>query len=765
MLLPGGRRRRAGTPRAWTGSSAASTVERRRRARSAPRPPPPRTPRAASRAAAAGADRRAAAPCPPPSTPAPSRRTDLRETRAAAEPAAAAAAASVPRPTPRRPGRSTSTPIRRMWPDVLEPGQGQQRRATWTLRREHAPGASARRQAADAGDQPTDGLLADASAAAGTTRSSAQALIDVLGVDGQVDRASGRGQRASPLGRRADRRRPSDPSRTGPRSPRPTGPQRRPGPADEPARRAARAGRDGPAEPAPRHAPEHGAVTPSSAGGRSAPSWRPGPSRRPGSPDEPASGRPRPGRRRPDGPGRRSSSCSAAGSSTTPDRVAGPVGAVDAADRHTQPVGSPTVYEGVVQDLIDELGRLPGVGPKSAQRIAFHLLAADPVDVRRLVARPDRGQGQGAVLPRPAATSPRTTQCRICRDPRRDLHRALRRRGAQGRRRDRETREFRGRYHVLGGAISPIEGIGPDDLRIRELMPRLADGVVTELILATDPNLEGEATATYLARLVKPMGLRVTRLASRAAGRRRPRVRRRGHPRPRVRRKAAARCLTTGSRPSWPRTPRREARRLPGRRCHRDRRRVQPADGRCPCCCSRSPRCSLAGARLGAISDVVPADAVRARRRPRPRRRPAARRRWPTLLEGIDEYADVFDPCVAGRASSTARISDDLADVAADAGPRAAALPRPAAPTRRCGGGSSPTCPTGAPRRERPAPCVGRGHRGSIRRGRHASRLSTPCRATVVADARRPRAPCDDGPGDVAAGSVGVSPGILAPAP
>jgi len=171
------------------------------------------------------------------------------------------------------------------------------------------------------------------------------------------------------------------------------------------------------------------------------------------------------------------------------------------------------VYEGVVQDLIDELGRLPGVGPKSAQRIAFHLLAADPVDVRRLV------QALTEVKERVrfctiCGNVTEEDECRICRDPRREVATICVVEEPKDVVAIEKTREFRGRYHVLGGAISPIEGIGPDDLRVRELMVRLADGTVTELILATDPNLEGEATATYLARLVKPMGLRVTRLAS-----------------------------------------------------------------------------------------------------------------------------------------------------------------------------------------------------------------------------------------------------------
>jgi recombination protein RecR len=171
------------------------------------------------------------------------------------------------------------------------------------------------------------------------------------------------------------------------------------------------------------------------------------------------------------------------------------------------------VYEGVVQDLIDELGRLPNVGPKSAQRIAFHLLAADAADVRRLA----QVLLEVKDKVRFCATCGNVAEddaCRICLDPRRDQSVICVVEEPKDVVAVEKTREFRGRYHVLGGAISPIEGVGPDDLRVRELMTRLADGTVTELILATDPNLEGEATATYLARLVKPMGLRVTRLAS-----------------------------------------------------------------------------------------------------------------------------------------------------------------------------------------------------------------------------------------------------------
>jgi recombination protein RecR len=171
------------------------------------------------------------------------------------------------------------------------------------------------------------------------------------------------------------------------------------------------------------------------------------------------------------------------------------------------------MYEGIVQDLIDELGRLPGVGPKSAQRIAFHLLAADPVDVKKLAEVLLEVKAKVRFC-RICGNVAEADECRICQDPRRDLAVICVVEESKDVVAVERTREFRGRYHVLGGAISPIEGIGPDDLRVKELMTRLADGTVTELIIATDPNLEGEATATYLARLVKPMGLTVSRLAS-----------------------------------------------------------------------------------------------------------------------------------------------------------------------------------------------------------------------------------------------------------
>jgi recombination protein RecR len=171
------------------------------------------------------------------------------------------------------------------------------------------------------------------------------------------------------------------------------------------------------------------------------------------------------------------------------------------------------MYEGAVQDLIEELGQLPGIGPKSAQRIAFHLLAADQADVRRLAAALIEVKDKVRFC-RVCGNVAQEELCRICADPRRDEAVICVVEEPKDVVAVERTREFRGRYHVLGGAISPIDGIGPDDLRIRELLHRLADDVVQEVILATDPNLEGEATATYLSRLIQPMGMRVSRLAS-----------------------------------------------------------------------------------------------------------------------------------------------------------------------------------------------------------------------------------------------------------
>ncbi|MGB6458273.1 MAG: recombination mediator RecR [Streptosporangiaceae bacterium] len=171
------------------------------------------------------------------------------------------------------------------------------------------------------------------------------------------------------------------------------------------------------------------------------------------------------------------------------------------------------MFEGVVQDLIEELGLLPGIGPKGAQRIAFFLLSADPEAVRRLAAVLVEVIERVRFC-RICSNVAEDDECRICKDSRRDLSVICVVEEPKDVAAIEKIREFRGRYHVLGGAISPIDGVGPDDLRIRELMARLADGAITEIILATDPNLEGEATATYLARLIKPMGIRVTRPAS-----------------------------------------------------------------------------------------------------------------------------------------------------------------------------------------------------------------------------------------------------------
>lgn len=171
------------------------------------------------------------------------------------------------------------------------------------------------------------------------------------------------------------------------------------------------------------------------------------------------------------------------------------------------------MYDGLIQDLIDELGRLPGVGPKSAQRIAFHILDADPIDVNRLAHALTEAKAKVHFC----ATCGNVTvdvECKICTDPRRDPSVICVVEESKDVVAIERTREFRGRYHVLGGAISPIAGIGPDQLRIKDLLGRLQDGAVTEVIIATDPNLEGEATATYLIRMLTPLGLRVSKLAS-----------------------------------------------------------------------------------------------------------------------------------------------------------------------------------------------------------------------------------------------------------
>jgi recombination protein RecR len=170
-------------------------------------------------------------------------------------------------------------------------------------------------------------------------------------------------------------------------------------------------------------------------------------------------------------------------------------------------------YEGVMQTLIDELGRLPGIGPKSAQRIAFYLLKLDAIDAKRLAHAIEDAKDRVTWCKRCFNIS-EGELCAFCLDERRDSHVLC----VVEEPRDivavERTGEFRGRYHVLQGAISPIEGVGPEQLRVKELLARIQEEDVTEVILATNPNIEGEATAMYLARLLKPAGLTVTRIAS-----------------------------------------------------------------------------------------------------------------------------------------------------------------------------------------------------------------------------------------------------------
>src|SRR5260370_13920755 len=171
------------------------------------------------------------------------------------------------------------------------------------------------------------------------------------------------------------------------------------------------------------------------------------------------------------------------------------------------------VYEGAVQTLIDELGRLPGIGPKSAQRIAYYLLKASPDDANRLARSITEAKARVSWC-RQCFNIAQGELCGFCRDDRRDAAVLC----VVEEPRDivavERTHEFKGRYHVLQGAISPIEGIGPEQLRVKELLRRVGDGGVTEVILATNPNIEGEATAMYLAKLLKPLEITVTRLAS-----------------------------------------------------------------------------------------------------------------------------------------------------------------------------------------------------------------------------------------------------------
>ena len=171
------------------------------------------------------------------------------------------------------------------------------------------------------------------------------------------------------------------------------------------------------------------------------------------------------------------------------------------------------MYEGIIQELIDELGKLPGIGPKSAQRIAFHLVQSERVDVNRLV-EVLRLVKEKVRFCLSCFNVAEEEECKICRDPRRETSTICVVEESKDVVAIERTREFRGKYHVLGGAISPIDGIGPEQLRIRELLARLSDSKITEVIIATDPNLEGEATATYIARTIQPLGIKISRLAS-----------------------------------------------------------------------------------------------------------------------------------------------------------------------------------------------------------------------------------------------------------
>ena len=170
------------------------------------------------------------------------------------------------------------------------------------------------------------------------------------------------------------------------------------------------------------------------------------------------------------------------------------------------------MYDGALADLIDQFGQLPGIGPKSAQRMAMHVLDAEPEDVARLVDAINavRGRVRHCDI---CGNLTEEDECSICRDVRRDpsvicvVQEPKDIQAIEG------ARVFRGRYHVLGGVIDPIHGVGPDQLNIASLMSRLADGTVTEVILATNPNVEGEATAAYLARMLSTMGVETSRLA------------------------------------------------------------------------------------------------------------------------------------------------------------------------------------------------------------------------------------------------------------
>jgi recombination protein RecR len=172
-----------------------------------------------------------------------------------------------------------------------------------------------------------------------------------------------------------------------------------------------------------------------------------------------------------------------------------------------------TMYAGPVQDLIDELARLPGVGPKSAQRIAFHLLTVEKTDALRLAQAIAEAKERISFCSR-CFNLTEAEECAICTDERRDVSILCVVEEPRDLVAIERTREFAGRYHVLQGAISPIDGVGPEQLRVKELLARLGEEPIAEVIVCTNPNIEGEATAAYLARQIKPLGVRVTRIAS-----------------------------------------------------------------------------------------------------------------------------------------------------------------------------------------------------------------------------------------------------------
>lgn len=171
------------------------------------------------------------------------------------------------------------------------------------------------------------------------------------------------------------------------------------------------------------------------------------------------------------------------------------------------------MYDGALQDLIDALGRLPGIGPKSAQRIAFYVLSR-PKDEAKLLAQALVAAKEKIRFCSQCGNISQEELCTICRNPKRDQSVICVVEEAKDVGAIERTRSYRGLYHVLGGAIDPINGIGPEQLRLRELLKRLSGDTVQEIIIATNPNIEGEATATYLTRTISPLGLKVTRLAS-----------------------------------------------------------------------------------------------------------------------------------------------------------------------------------------------------------------------------------------------------------